>query len=119
MRVDHFTHLVNHSISGGEELSFDRRQEILNAATESFSLYGYKATTMSQVAKLANVGKGTIYTFFKNKEELFREIINSLIIDMENAANQAIRSDKPFQENVHLALYRMLEFRLEHQLTIK
>lgn len=49
----------------------DRRQEILEAATKSFSLFGYKATTMDQVAKLANVGKGTIYTFFANKEELF------------------------------------------------
>jgi len=97
----------------------DRRQEILNAATKSFSLYGYKATTMDQVARLANVGKGTIYTFFKNKEELFDEIITKLITDMEQAASNAIDEDKSFQENVHQALYKMLEFRLEHQLTIK
>jgi AcrR family transcriptional regulator len=100
-------------------MSFDRRQEILNAATESFSLFGYKATTIDQVAKLANVGKGTIYTFFKNKEELFDEIITKLINDMESAANQVIDSDKPFQENVHHALYKLLEFRIDHQLTIK
>lgn len=100
-------------------MTIDRRQEIINAATQSFSLFGYKATTMDQVARLANVGKGTIYTFFKNKEELFDEIINSLIKDMEEAANNAIDQDKSFKENLHLALYKMLEFRLEHQLTIK
>lgn len=100
-------------------MSIDRRQEILNAATESFSLFGYKATTMGQVAKLANVGKGTIYTFFKNKEELFDEIIMKLIHDMENAADDAIDPNKPIEENVHHALYNMLEFRLDHQLTIK
>ncbi len=100
-------------------MGFDRRQEILNAATKSFSLFGYKATTMDQVAKLANVGKGTIYTFFKNKEELFDEIITTLISDMENAATNAIDTSQSFQKNVHLALYSMLEFRLEHQLTIK
>jgi|SRR5690625_3058290 len=100
-------------------MSIDRRQEILNAATESFSLFGYKATTMGQVAKLANVGKGTIYTFFKNKEELFDEIIMKLIQDMESAANDAIDPDQPIEENVHHALYNMLEFRLDHQLTIK
>ncbi|MER2090772.1 MAG: helix-turn-helix domain-containing protein, partial [Sporosarcina sp.] len=44
----------------------DRRQVILEAAAKSFSLFGYKATTMDQVAKIANVGKGTIYTFFAN-----------------------------------------------------
>lgn len=97
----------------------ERRKEILRAATESFSLFGYKATTISQVAKLANVGKGTIYLFFKNKEELFREIIKNLIQDMERAANEVIQENQPFQENVHRALYRLLEFRLEHQLTIK
>jgi len=100
-------------------MSTDRRQAILDAATKSFSLFGYKATTMNQVAKLANVGKGTIYTFFKNKEELFDEIISKLIADMEIAANNVIRPTNTFQENVHLSLYEMLEFRIEHQLTIK
>src|SRR5690625_6858143 len=38
---------------------------------------------------------------------------------MEQAASETINPEKPFQENVHQALYRMLEFRLEHQLTIK
>src|SRR5699024_11604700 len=47
------------------------------------------------------------------------EIISSLIHDMENEAVQVIDKDKSFQENVHQALYKMLEFRLEHQLTIK
>jgi len=100
-------------------MSTDRRQDILDAATKSFSLFGYKATTMNQVAKLANVGKGTIYTFFKNKEELFDEIISKMIQDMENAASNAIQPTNTLQENVHLSLYAMLEFRMEHQLTIK
>lgn len=100
-------------------MAIDRRQEILDAATKSFSLFGYKATTIDQVAKLANVGKGTIYTFFRNKEELFNEIITKLISDMEKAALNAIDEEKSFRENVHQALYKMLEFRLEHQLTIK
>lgn len=45
----------------------DRRQQVLQAATKSFSLFGYKATTMDQVAKIANVGKGTIYTFLRTR----------------------------------------------------
>ncbi|HLR60486.1 MAG TPA: TetR/AcrR family transcriptional regulator [Pseudogracilibacillus sp.] len=100
-------------------MSVDRKQDIIKAATQSFSLFGYKATTMDQVAKLANVGKGTIYTFFKNKEELFDDIIITLISDMENKAIKAISSEKPFKDNLHDALYQMLEFRLDHQLTIK
>lgn len=97
----------------------DRKQQIIDAATNSFSLYGYKATTIDQVAKLANVGKGTIYTFFKNKEELFDEIISRLIKEMKRVADETVNPDDSIYENVHRALYRLLEFRKEHQLTIK
>ncbi|WHY77959.1 TetR/AcrR family transcriptional regulator [Neobacillus sp. WH10] len=97
----------------------DRRKMIVEAATKSFSLFGYKATTMDQVAKLANVGKGTIYTFFKNKEELFEEIISSLVKEMIVEAEAVLQPDLPFTENVHRALYRLLEFRSQHHLMIK
>ncbi|MDQ0153779.1 TetR/AcrR family transcriptional regulator [Robertmurraya andreesenii] len=100
-------------------MAVDRRKLIVEAATKSFSLFGFKATTMEQVAKIANVGKGTIYTFFKTKEELFDEIINRLIKEMKQAAEEVINPSFSFYENVHRALYRILEFRLEHQLTIK
>lgn len=114
------TKLFNWSIRDrGENLALDRKQQIIDAATKSFSLFGYKATTMDQVAKIANVGKGTIYTFFKNKEELFDEIINSLIHEMKLAADEAIDSSLSFHEKVHRGLYKILEFRLRHQLTIK
>lgn len=74
----------------------DRRQQVLQAATKSFSLFGYKATTMDQVAKIANVGKGTIYTFFTNKEQLFDEILRDVILEMKMIAEREIRRDKPF-----------------------
>lgn len=100
-------------------MSVNRRKDILHAATNSFAMFGYKATTMDQVAKLANVGKGTIYTFFKTKEELFDQIIQTLIIDMKRAAESVIQQENSFHENLHQAIFKMLEFRREHQLTIK
>jgi AcrR family transcriptional regulator len=100
-------------------LAIDRKKLILDAATKSFSLFGYKATTMDQVAKLANVGKGTIYTFFKNKEELFDEIITTLLKEMKATAEVNMQNDLSFHEKVHFTLFELLEFRKEHQLTIK
>jgi TetR/AcrR family transcriptional regulator len=97
----------------------NKKQQIIEAATKSFSLFGYKATTMDQVAKVANVGKGTIYTFFKSKEELLEEIVSSLIAEIKEAAEQAIDRERPFFENVHRALHRIFAFRKQHQLTIK
>ena len=100
-------------------MSVNRKQLILEAATKSFSLFGYKATTMEQVAKIANVGKGTIYTFYENKEQLFKEIVLRMISEMKAEAEQVIQPDLSFNENLHRALYRILEFRKEHQLSIK
>jgi AcrR family transcriptional regulator len=100
-------------------MGIDRKQQILEAATKSFTQFGYKGTTMDLVSRLANVGKGTIYTFYKNKEELFSEIIDRLLKDMKAVADEAFDSEHPFVENVHQALYQILEFRKTHQLTIK
>ncbi|MGC4377860.1 TetR/AcrR family transcriptional regulator [Fictibacillus sp. Mic-4] len=97
----------------------DRRQNIIEAASKSFTLFGYKATTMEQVAKIANVGKGTIYTFFETKEELFKEIVKDLIKQIREVAVAAIHEDRPFHENLHSALYGILDFRKNHQLAIK
>lgn len=100
-------------------MAVDRRKMIVEAAEKSFSMFGYKATTMDQVAKIANVGKGTIYTFFKNKEELFHEIMSSLVKEMIAEAENVIIPGAPFTENVHRALSRLLEFRSQHQLMMK
>ncbi|MGN7477906.1 TetR/AcrR family transcriptional regulator [Solibacillus silvestris] len=97
----------------------DRRHEILLAATKSFTLFGYKATTIEQVAKIANVGKGTIYTFFTNKEELFQEVVFHLINEMKHETDQLIDANASFMKNAHTALMKMLQFRERHLLFAK
>ncbi|WP_068615122.1 TetR/AcrR family transcriptional regulator [Paenibacillus tuaregi] len=99
--------------------SVDRRKQIVEAATKSFSMFGYKATTMDQVARIANVGKGTIYTFFSNKEELFDEILHVVIGEMKRITELEVREDKAFFDNLYSGLDSVLEFRKEHELLIK
>lgn len=94
----------------------DRRQEVLNAAAHSFAKYGYKATTMEQVAKFAKVGKGTIYTFFTTKEELFNEILCVSLTEMRRLAEQMLDRTRSFFDNFYRVLDVLLEFRSEHDL---
>lgn len=100
-------------------MAIDRKQLIVEAATKSFTLFGFKATTMEQVAKLANVGKGTIYNFFTNKEQLFQEIVQSLILEIKMVAEDNIIDHQSFHENVHAALCAILEYRTKHQFMMK
>jgi len=97
----------------------DRRRLVVEAAEKSFALFGYKATTMDQVAKIANVAKGTIYTFFTNKEELFDEILRSVILDMRRIAEEELRDDRTFFDNLYHTVDKLLEYRAQHNLLIK
>lgn len=97
----------------------DRRTEIVEAARKSFTLFGYKATTMEQVAKLAKVGKGTIYTFFKNKDELFQEIVMQFIKEMKAEVENTIDPNESVIDNTHHVLMKILEFREVHKLYSK
>lgn len=94
----------------------DRKQEILKAAQQSFSLFGYKATTMDQVAKLARVGKGTIYTFFPSKELLFQEIMMKFNVEIQELAQAAYRPELSFRENMRTILQQALAYRANHPL---
>jgi AcrR family transcriptional regulator len=47
------------------------RAEILTAALHLFSQKGYENTSIDELARTAGVGKGTIYTYFKAKSEIF------------------------------------------------
>jgi TetR/AcrR family fatty acid metabolism transcriptional regulator len=51
-----------------------RRQSILQAAIEVFSKGGFRDSSISEIAKRANVAEGTIYQYYKNKEDLFFSI---------------------------------------------
>jgi AcrR family transcriptional regulator len=97
----------------------DRRRQVLEAAARSFETFGYKATTMDQVAKLAGVGKGTIYTFFANKEELFGEILSGMIRQLKDMADRTIRPERSFVDNLTEVLHRILDYRQQHALVAK
>ena len=60
-----------------EKLSY--RNDILSAALELFSERGYHNVSMHEIAKQAEFSVGTLYHFFKNKEDLYKALI------MENA----------------------------------
>ncbi len=48
-----------------------RKQSILEAAIEVFSKGGFRNSSISDIAKRADVAEGTIYRYYKNKEDLF------------------------------------------------
>lgn len=63
----------------GEERKAHRYGQILAAAFEVFAVHGYEATRIDDVARQARIAKGTIYLYFRDKPQLFRAVVRSLV----------------------------------------
>jgi TetR/AcrR family transcriptional regulator, regulator of autoinduction and epiphytic fitness len=66
-----------------------RRVAIVDAALKLFGQYGYRRTSIDDIAREAEIAKGTVYLSFKSKEEIFRALCESLIERMESAVTAA------------------------------
>ena len=51
------------------------RIKFIKAASETFDRYGFKKTTMDDIAYAAGKGKSSLYYYFKNKEEVFEAVV--------------------------------------------
>ena len=58
----------------------ERPRQIIEAALEVFGEHGLRESRLDDIARRAGLSKGTIYLYFPNKEELFREVVRSIIV---------------------------------------
>src|SRR5690606_13319627 len=101
-------------------------RQIIDAAVVVIAENGYHASQVSKIAKQANVADGTIYLYFKNKEDIlisvFKEKMGHFIEKIDQAINkQKTVSDKlltlikmhykQLSESPHLAIVTQLELR--------
>ncbi|HTK13200.1 MAG TPA: TetR/AcrR family transcriptional regulator [Xanthobacteraceae bacterium] len=61
-----------------------KRRQIIQGASQVFRMQGFDAASMGEIAKVAGVSKGTLYVYFKDKDELFEAIVaNECIFQAE------------------------------------
>ncbi|MDC7713985.1 TetR/AcrR family transcriptional regulator [Vogesella sp. LYT5W] len=68
----------------------DVRDQIVAAATEHFSLYGYEKTTVSDLAKAIGFSKAYIYKFFESKQAIGEMICANCLREIENDVRAAV-----------------------------
>jgi len=69
-----------------------RKDQIIEAAAQIFAQKGYSGAIMADIAIQANIGKGTIYEYFKSKEDLFFAVFEWFQKKTEKAATVGISS---------------------------
>ncbi|MDY0360652.1 MAG: TetR/AcrR family transcriptional regulator [Desulforegulaceae bacterium] len=70
------------------------KKKILDSATILFTHFGFKKTSVDDIAKKADVAKGTIYNYFKNKEDLFKDVFRQEGIFLISAMREAVKLKK-------------------------
>jgi len=91
------------------EYKIEVKEKIIQSAVECFSKYGLDRTRMDDVAQKADLSKGTLYLYFKSKEELFYVICENNLKVLKEQLSQILATTKEdlvsnaeqFFENFH------------------
>jgi AcrR family transcriptional regulator len=91
----------------------ERENQIIEAAVKCFSSAGYHKTTMDDIAKEVGLSKGSLYRYFKNKKQLFLEILNWYAEPWEEQLEQAISGFGTASEKLRMMIMMSAEVTLK------
>ena len=75
------------------------RKKVIVSAGKIFSHYGFKKTTMDEIAKALKMGKSSIYYYFESKEDIFEAVVLWEANILRNELTTAIKSvDSPIDK---------------------
>jgi len=96
-----------------ELLSEWRHHEILEAARRIFARLSYAATNVEEIAKEAGVAKGTVYLYFKSKEEILAAVLASDLECLVGKTIAGMSTPKTFAERLRVFLNLRVDY-LQH-----
>ena len=87
------------------------RKKIIITAGQIFSHYGFKKTTMDEIAKALKIGKSSIYYYFESKEDIFEAVVLFEANILRNELTTAIKSvESPIGKMKNYVFVRMKAF---------
>ena len=88
----------------------DRPREICTAALDVFAEKGFAAARLDEIARRAGVSKGTLYLYFKDKEDLFRAVVRDTVApNIEVIRASLAGAEMTFADVIRLFLPRFAE----------
>lgn len=79
----------------------ERKQMILDCAKRLFSKSGYFNTQISDIVKAANIARGTVYQYFKSKDDIFITIIENGYKEWQRTLADETKGIDPTEMSVH------------------
>lgn len=87
-----------------------RRTQILDAARLTFGRHGLSRTTIAQIARAARVAKGTVYLYFRSKDEILHQLLDEDLTRLHDETVPAITGPGPIDQRLRDFLHGMLGF---------
>jgi len=78
----------------------DKRERILKAATQVFAQHGFFNSKISEIAKAANVADGTIYLYFKNKDDLLISLFEEEMANITRRMKEEVNKVEGFENKI-------------------
>lgn len=97
-----------HSATKRRGAAADKRERILSAAIKVFAKNGFYATRVSEIAKAAGVADGTIYLYFKNKDDVLISIFEDGITRLLEIIREVAASEATVEQRIK----RIIEMQL-------
>jgi AcrR family transcriptional regulator len=93
----------------------ESKKRIIDAAIAVFSAKGYAKANIREIAKSAGISVGGVYLYFKNKEELYKNLVNNWMRDIGSKSETTAASAKSASEALSDFLKMHLENALKHR----
>ena len=93
---------------------YTKRERILNAAIKIISKKGFFNTSISEIAKMANVADGSVYTYFRGKNELLIEAFKLVLHKILKRAEAEINKTTDPVEKIRIIIKMHIEFMEKH-----
>ena len=97
-----------------KEATIARSEAILESAIDVFSERGFYEADVGEIAERANVGKGTVYNHFENKQKLFLSVVEWGLETLKEKIINETRDLLNFKDKINTALYVYFSF-FEHR----
>jgi len=92
-----------------EKSKAKRRAAIIEIAKTSFLKNGYDSTTMSSISQQMGGSKGTLWSYFTTKEELFAAVIDNLAADFQSFMGAALNTEQDIHTTLTLFCQTFME----------
>ncbi len=91
-------------------MALKTREKLIEVARQLFAHKGVANTTMNDIAAASSKGRRTVYTYFRNKRDIYNAVLESESESLVASLRDIVQSSEPLEQR----LRHFLRFRLEH-----